>query len=109
MKMFGFDVMDERFGMVRRASVGFAAAGLLSVTLAGGALAETGDSVAAAGNGGSSGSDADGGSVTVGTVEPVDSGSTGSVITVEGVPVGDDLAATIIASILGTSTDDTAS
>ena len=93
------------FEKFRRLIAGLAAAGLLSVALAGGAVAQD---EAVAGNGGTSGSDASGGGVTVGitdeaetdaeTTEEVNVGD----VVAEGLStLGDDIAATVIEAIMG--------
>lgn len=104
MKTFDF----EKF---RRLIAGLAAAGLLSVTLAGGAVAQD---EAVSGNGGTSGSDASGGGLTIGVTgedeaeseestedEATDDVSVGDVVAEGLFTLGDDIAATVIEAIMG--------
>ena len=102
MKTFDF----EKF---RRLVAGLAAAGLLSVALAGGVVAQD---EAVSGNGGTSGSDASGGGLTVGipdeaeSEESTEDEATDEVIVgdlvAEGLfTLGDDIAATVIEAIMG--------
>ena len=87
---------------LRRLAVSLAAAGLLTMGLAGAAAAQD---TSSAGNGGTASSDADGGAVTVGDTN---SGAATGGGTVVAVPVDlDNLAATIIASITGGEEADT--
>ena len=94
MKTIAFDLLDDRLRAARRLLAGAAAAGLLSVVLAGGVSADT----AASGNGGTSVADASGGPVAVGTVDEGEE-TTGTDITV-GLVSGGDVAATAIGIIL---------
>ena len=96
MKTIAFDLLDDRLRAARRLLGGAAAAGLLSVVLAGGVSADT----AASGNGGTSVADASGGPVAVGTVDEAEGEeTTGTDITV-GLVSGGDVAATAIGIIL---------
>ncbi|MBA3414963.1 MAG: hypothetical protein H0U10_07055 [Chloroflexia bacterium] len=92
------------WAVARRLLAGLAVAGLLSVSLAAGVGAQDVDT-ASSGNGGGSTASADGGAVGMTDVNSGDtSGSTASVgdIVAGAIAVGgDDLAATIIAEILG--------
>ena len=63
MRTFDVDLIDERLRAARKFVAGFAAAGILSVGLVGGAAAQD---LAASGNGGTSDSSASGGAVSVG-------------------------------------------
>lgn len=83
-------------GAVRRLMGGLALAGVLTLGMSGLAAAET----ATAGNGGSSSAGADGGSVSSGPVESDESAGSIDVTSL----LGEDIAATVIASILGTDT-----
>jgi hypothetical protein len=75
---------------------GLAIAAIASTAFLGAASAQrTADS----GNGGVSSSDSSGGAVTVGNTET--GGTTGGTVDLSGVNTGEDLAATIIAQILG--------
>ena len=97
MKMFAFDLIDERLRAARKVLAGVAGAGLLSFALVGGAAAQD---TAASGNGGTSGSDASGGPVAIGTVDEEDDAEDDFVI--EGLDLlGEDIAATVIGAVTG--------
>ncbi len=106
MKLFAFDLIEDRLRAARKPLAGLAAAGLLSFALVGGASAD----IAASGNGGTSDSDASGGDVSVGTTEEEDDGTDDGLFSLGGFnPFAEDVAATVIAEVTGDDTaDDTA-
>lgn len=97
MKLFAFDVIEDRLSATRTVLAGVGAAGLLSFALVGGAAAQD---TAAAGNGGTSGSDASGGPIAIGTIDDEDDAE--DAFTIDGLDtLGDDIAAAVAAAISG--------
>jgi hypothetical protein len=100
----GHSVRGEELDPMKKFMTGLAIAAIASSAFVGVASAQSNDR-ADSGNGGVSTSNSNGGGVTVGSTDTGGSaGSTGSVggtIDLTGAATGDDLAATIIAQVLG--------